>query len=88
MLSIVSYNLNGIRAAVKNGLLTWLEQTKPDIFCVQETKATPDQLDVAPDGGNCGDHRCRGADKYKIASHSQMLGRIVGVVKAPSINPA
>jgi exodeoxyribonuclease III len=48
MLSIVSYNLNGIRAAVKNGLLTWLEQTKPDIFCVQETKATPDQLDVAP----------------------------------------
>jgi exodeoxyribonuclease III len=46
MISIVSYNLNGIRAAIKNGLLDWLEQTKPDIFCVQETKATPDQVGV------------------------------------------
>lgn len=43
---IVSFNLNGIRAAVNKGLFEWLEQDKPDIFCVQETKAQPEQIDL------------------------------------------
>lgn len=42
--TIVSWNVNGIRAAVKKGFLDWLEETKPDIICLQETKAHIEQL--------------------------------------------
>jgi len=47
MTSIISYNVNGIRAAQRKGFLDWLQQESPDILCVQETKAQPDQLDDA-----------------------------------------
>lgn len=43
---IVSYNVNGIRAAVKKGFLEWLDQEKPDVLCIQETKAQEDQIPV------------------------------------------
>jgi exodeoxyribonuclease III len=45
---IVSYNLNGIRSALNKGLASWLAEVKPDIFCVQETKASLEQVDCAP----------------------------------------
>ncbi|NIM96477.1 MAG: exodeoxyribonuclease III [Anaerolineales bacterium] len=45
MLTIYSWNVNGVRAAQKKGFLDWLESTKPNILCIQETKAHPDQLD-------------------------------------------
>jgi exodeoxyribonuclease III len=45
---IVSYNLNGIRAALKKGLIDWLAQYPVDVLCVQETKATPADVDFAP----------------------------------------
>ncbi|MFL9830232.1 exodeoxyribonuclease III [Flavobacterium sp. ST-87] len=41
---IVSYNVNGIRSAISKGFINWLEQSKPDVVCLQEIKATPDQL--------------------------------------------
>mgnify|MGYP001047682359 CR=1 FL=1 len=41
---IISWNVNGIRAAHKKGFLEWLDQESPDIMCVQETKASEDQL--------------------------------------------
>lgn len=41
---IVSWNVNGIRAIERKGLLEWLEQDRPDVLCMQETKASPDQL--------------------------------------------
>ncbi len=44
---IVSYNLNGIRSALSKGLGDWLTDINPDIFCVQETKAQPEQIDIA-----------------------------------------
>jgi exodeoxyribonuclease-3 len=44
-MKILSYNVNGIRAAMKKGLVAWLAEENPDIFCVQETKARPDQID-------------------------------------------
>ena len=44
-MKIISYNVNGIRAAMKKGLLTWLADEDPAIFCLQETKAHPDQID-------------------------------------------
>jgi len=37
-LKIYSWNVNGIRAAVKNGLAEWLKDEKPDIVCLQEIK--------------------------------------------------
>ena len=43
-MKIVSWNVNGIRAWYKKGLLDWVIQFDPDVFCVQETKAHPDQL--------------------------------------------
>ncbi|MBN2239454.1 MAG: exodeoxyribonuclease III [Dehalococcoidales bacterium] len=46
-LKILSWNVNGIRAAVKKGFLDWLQQESPDILCVQETKAHTEQLDTA-----------------------------------------
>ncbi len=45
MVKLVSWNVNGIRAAHKKGFLNWLEQTQPDILALQETKASPDQLE-------------------------------------------
>lgn len=46
MATIISYNLNGIRAAMKKGLTDWLAATNADVLCVQETKAHPEQVDV------------------------------------------
>jgi len=43
-MKIISYNVNGIRAAIKNGFLDWLPQANPDIICLQEIKATEDQI--------------------------------------------
>lgn len=45
MPSIISYNVNGIRAAVKKGFWQWLNEESPDIICLQETKAHTDDLD-------------------------------------------
>lgn len=45
-MKIISYNVNGIRAAMRKGLLSWLKQADPDVFCIQETKATQDQVDI------------------------------------------
>ena len=42
--SIISWNVNGIRAIEKKGFLDWLQSENPDILCVQETKARPEQL--------------------------------------------
>jgi exodeoxyribonuclease-3 len=41
---IISYNVNGIRAAITKGFLNWIQQANPDLICLQEIKATPDQI--------------------------------------------
>jgi len=45
-MKIISYNVNGIRAAMKKGLINWLENENPDIVCFQEIKALEDQIDT------------------------------------------
>jgi len=45
---IISYNVNGIRAAIKKGLLDWLKTNPADIICIQETKATKEDVDHKP----------------------------------------
>jgi len=42
--SIISWNVNGIRAAEKKGLFEWMQNEGPDILCIQETKAQEEQL--------------------------------------------
>lgn len=42
---IISYNVNGIRAAIKKGFNDWLETNPADIVCLQETKAMKDNID-------------------------------------------
>ena len=41
---IFSWNVNGIRAAYRKGLLEWILKEKPDVLCLQEIKAQADQL--------------------------------------------
>ena len=42
-MKIITYNVNGLRAAVSKGLPEWLVQENPDVLCLQETKLQPDQ---------------------------------------------
>ncbi|MBR9833397.1 exodeoxyribonuclease III [bacterium] len=46
MKRIISYNVNGIRAAMKKGLVEWMQAAQPDILCLQETKAQKDQVEM------------------------------------------
>ena len=45
MIKIISWNVNGIRACVKKGFADFVKKENPDILCIQETKAHPDQVD-------------------------------------------
>lgn len=45
-MKILSYNVNGIRAAITKGFLEWLQAANPDVICLQEIKATQDQIPV------------------------------------------
>jgi len=44
-MKIISYNVNGIRAALKKGFDAWLRDENPDIVCIQELKAMADQIE-------------------------------------------
>jgi len=43
-MKVLSWNINGLRAAEKKGFYQWFTKESPDILCLQEIKATPDQL--------------------------------------------
>ena len=43
-MKLLSWNVNGIRAIEKKGFFEWLQKESPDILCLQETKACPEQL--------------------------------------------
>ena len=43
---VLSYNVNGIRAALKKGFADWLQGADPDVLCIQETKALQEQVDT------------------------------------------
>lgn len=46
-MKIVSYNVNGIRAAINKGFIDWLQSVDPDVVCLQEIKAMKEQLDLS-----------------------------------------
>jgi len=43
-LKIISYNVNGIRAAINKGFIDWLQETNVDVICIQEIKANKEQV--------------------------------------------
>ena len=47
MIKILSYNVNGIRAALRKDLINWIKEANPDIVCFQEIKANEDQFDTS-----------------------------------------
>jgi len=47
-MKIYSYNVNGIRAAMRKGLIDWVREANPDVLLIQETKAQAEQIDEAP----------------------------------------
>jgi exodeoxyribonuclease III len=46
IMKIISYNVNGIRAAISKGFIEWLQEANPDVICLQEIKATEDQIPI------------------------------------------
>lgn len=44
---IITYNVNGIRAALNKGFAQWLQEENPDVVCIQEIKAFKEQVDTA-----------------------------------------
>jgi len=47
MTTIISYNVNGIRAGLRKDLMNWMAAVNPDILCIQEIKANPEQLELS-----------------------------------------
>ncbi|HPC26476.1 MAG TPA: endonuclease/exonuclease/phosphatase family protein, partial [Paludibacteraceae bacterium] len=45
-MKIISYNINGLRAALTKNFTDWLQVEDPDVLCLQEIKAQPDQIDT------------------------------------------
>ncbi|WP_317900253.1 exodeoxyribonuclease III [Aurantibacillus circumpalustris] len=43
---IITYNVNGIRAAMSKGFIDWMREINPDVLCLQEIKASPEQVGV------------------------------------------
>lgn len=47
-MKIISYNVNGIRAAIKKGFIDWLKTHPADVICIQENKAQQSDVDAQP----------------------------------------
>jgi exodeoxyribonuclease-3 len=55
-MKITTWNVNGIRAILGKGMMGWIKSSQPDILCLQEIKARPDQVEANSDefqGYNC-----------------------------------
>ena len=46
MKTLISWNVNGIRAVLKKDFAQWFAEVQPDMLCLQETKARPEQVDL------------------------------------------
>lgn len=77
MTRIITYNVNGIRAALKKGFTDWIEVAKPDVVSIQETKAQPDQIPIF-------DFEMHG---YKTYAHSATKKGYSGVAILTKVEP-
>lgn len=51
-MSVISVNVNGLRAGARKGLFAWLQRQRADIICLQETRVPPTQCGLLP-GYHC-----------------------------------
>ncbi|MDG1297057.1 MAG: exodeoxyribonuclease III [Saprospiraceae bacterium] len=78
-MDIISYNVNGIRAAQKKELLNWLDSVDVDVFCIQESKAQQEQVDVS-------EFEARGfKDYWHSAEKKGYSGVVTFAKKAPDL---
>ena len=47
---LVSWNVNGIRACMQKGFMDFFKEIDADVFCIQETKMQPGQLEIETPG--------------------------------------
>lgn len=91
---ILSFNVNGIRACAGKGLFEWLSADSPDILCLQETKAHPEQLPkefLAPADGKGGAYRAYYASAKRrgysgVAILSKEEPRTIGALGLPEFD--
>lgn len=76
-MKIVTYNVNGIRAAEKKGLADWIKSVNADILCFQEVKAGLSQINLDP-------YKAMG---YEIFWHAAEKKGYSGVATFTKIHP-
>lgn len=76
-ISIYCWNVNGLRSIYKKGSLEWFFQEKPDVLCLQETKATEDQLP----------NELRQIEGYDVYYSSPDKGGYSGVAQYSKLKP-
>jgi exodeoxyribonuclease-3 len=76
-MKLISWNINGIRAIDKKGFLKWILKEDPDILCLQETKADPDQFPI----------HLRNLPNYYISINSAQRKGYSGVATYSKIKP-
>ena len=81
MFRIATLNVNGIRSAARKGLTQWLEQSKPDVVCLQEVKA--DECDIPEESRPQGMRAW-----YHCAAQRGYAGTALYSVKRPRGSPA
>ena len=80
VIRIISWNVNGVRAAYKKGLIDWLTSASPDILCLQETKAEVEQLPkdlIEPEGYHSYWHTSQQKGRSGVAVYTKMKPSLV-----------
>lgn len=89
-IDVVSVNVNGIRAAVRKGMVGWLEQNRPDIVTFQEVRA-PDEIfrDLMGDGWHLAHEVCefKGRAGVAVASRLPILEERYGLPELTELDP-
>lgn len=80
--TIITYNINGLRAAIKKGFYDWLSENEFDIVCLQETKSQLEQVDVEPLEKLGYHHYWHSAEKKGYSGVATFTKQIPDLVKA------
>lgn len=87
-MKIVSWNVAGLRACIKKGFFDVIKEIDPDVICLQEVKATADQLDLSPLGEGyeviLNPANKRGYSGTLLASRKPILDRVIEIGDSPA----
>ena len=87
-MKIISYNVNGIRAAMNKGFMQWATDVEPDILCLQETKAFKEQVDLAAIEADGYHHFWNSAEKAGYSGVAIFTKKLPNHVEYGTGNPA